>query len=315
MKILKNLNWVYEVVSEYANIEILNKESIIYGGIIRDILAKKNPKGDIDVAILPTNLISQTNSLSRNCKWKRVQKPVKALILEKEKYKPHLSSVEPKSNLDFIYEYKNNNKILQLIVTKDITRLICNVDFVCCGIGMDYNGNIIEYLDGAYDDCINNRLRLNVNHSRPDILVNRFKKRLTKLTKRGWEPCNISKDRKILYKNIYKKTYKNKKRDSKTVCTRENFIDKNLYKSKTSNTIIIHHDLFKYSKIDTKDVFEIITSKFGYTSMPIFDNKNCNVYVNYTKGRIQYIKKYFKFRLPRSIKGVYTEDNAENTNS
>jgi len=235
MKILKNLNWVYEVVNEYANIDIINKESIIYGGIIRDILAKKKPEGDIDVATLTTNLLHQMNYLSKSCKWKKIQKSIETLILDNEKYKSHVDDIKSKLDLNSIHEYKNNNKILQLIVTENITKLICNVDFICCGIGMDYNGNIIEYLDGAYNDCVNHKLRLNTNHSRPNILITKFKRRLTKLIKRGWEPCNISKDRKILYKNIYKKRSKKKQLD-KIIYTQPHNM-KNIHTNKKINTL------------------------------------------------------------------------------
>ena len=113
-----------------------------------------------------------------------------------------------------IHEFRNyNDRVLQIISTNNISGLIRNVDFVCCGLGMDCNGNITEYLDGAYDDCINNRLRINTKNSNPQILINNYKQRLSKLVQRGWKPYNISKDKKIIYKKLYLQTKKNKQKE------------------------------------------------------------------------------------------------------
>lgn len=229
MKILKNLEWVYEKITEYANIEIIDKNSIIYGGIIRDIIAKKELYGDIDMVILNKNLNNQLDRLNNDLEWRHIFKTPQALKIEKIKYnllkylindkkpkinKNNLMNTKINNNNFSIYEFKNyNDRVLQIITTNDITALIQNVDFICCGLGMNCNGDIIEYLDGAYDDCINNILRINTKNSNPQTLINKHKQRLSKLTQRGWKPYNISRDKKIIYKKLYLQNKKNKQKE------------------------------------------------------------------------------------------------------
>ena len=237
MKVLKNLEWIYEKITEYANIEMIDENSIIYGGILRDIIAKKELTGDIDMVILHRNLDTQLYKLNCDFEWRAVFKSPQTLEIEKIKYSildqdeqlnklifthnhgfvdlnaNDQNSITNNNNFN-ICEFKNyNNRILQVMVTNDIQRLIQNVDFICCGLGMDCNGNIIEYLDGAYDDCINNRLRINTKSSKPQILINNYKQRLSKLIQRGWKPYNISKDKKVLYKKLHLQNKKNKRKE------------------------------------------------------------------------------------------------------
>jgi len=328
MKILKNLNWVHEVVNEYANTKIIFKNSIIYGGMIRDIIAKKNMEGDIDLAVLMESVISQLKILNKNYEWKKIQKSIQAISIENKKYK--INTHNTKSNLDIntIYNYKNsnNNKILQIITTKNISKLVCNVDFICCGIGMDKYGNIIEYLEGAYDDCINHRLRLNINHAEPDKLINNFKKRLTKLVKRGWIPYNISKDKKILYKktHIKNKKHKHQKYYSKTLPTRNEFINNNIIVQVDTNitiraikNIIIKEELFKYVKytkiqkylqniINKDNCIRNSNKNFLYAPKTNF------LCIPYTTKRFIWIKKFFNDELSKKIKKVYCNDTYKN---
>lgn len=303
MKILKNLGWVQEVVNEYIDTNIMTKGSIIYGGLIRDIIAKKKLKNDVDMATSSKDLDNQLNSLICNCKWKKIQKSDDIIKKEINKYKFAIeNNINKISDINFIHEFKNNTgKILQIINTNDTAKLICNVDFICCGIGMDYKGNIIEYIDGAYDNCINHKLRLNIFHTRPNILINKFKQRLSKLVKRGWVPCNISKDRKVLYKKNYK--IKNKKSNkininNKINITKEQFIKDNLYISTKERYIIINNRLLDYN---------FKTSSILYNTYKGLLNTTENTFTTliYTRDRYTNIKHTFMQKLPNILSFKY----------
>jgi len=248
MKILKNLEWVYEKITEYANIEMIEENSIIYGGILRDVIAKKELIGDIDMVVLNSNLHKQLYKLNHDFEWTKLYRNQYSLKNITSKYKPLIDNnnlyIKNKPTIDYIHEFKNyNNRLLQIIVTENITKLIQDVDFTCCGLGLDNYGNITEYLDNAYNDCITNKLRLNIHHSNPKLLLSRYKHRLLKLEKRGWIPHNISKDKKILYKQLHKQ--KNKK----TVEKKSKL--ENLFKMhKILNKIIIKDPIYNKHQIN-----------------------------------------------------------------
>ena len=305
MKLIKDLDWVYEKVSEYADIRIMCNTSIIYGGIIRDIIAKKEPLGDIDLAVSELNRDEQLIILDRDYKWKQIEKSFKAIKNETDKYKTNFFDVNSKQSVNSIIEFKSNgDKILQLITAPNIKKLIHNVDFICCGIGMDSKGNIIEFIDGAYDDCLNHKLRLNINHSVPSILVNKFKRRLTKLVKRGWEPRNISRDRKMLYKKVHiqKQKNKNKLQPTKLFIDREEFIEKNIYTSGIG--ISIHKNLIYYNPEIRKNLINALNLRFNMIKIRReFDNNGeiNTLKIPFTSNRLSFIKSFFACNLPPTI--------------
>ena len=157
--------------------------------------------------------------------------------------------------------------------------------------------------------CINHRLRLNTKHSKPDLLINHFKKRLTKLIKRGWIPCNISKDKKLLYKKIYIKKQKNKhSKKTKKLLTRKEFIDKTIYK--LNSIIIVDKLMLKYSKIN-KQIFDLLTQISGKQNITIVRDHNKliqNLHIKYDITVLLYVKKIFDANLPLSIKNVYSNN-------
>lgn len=182
---------IYEILCEtFGNvIQMLNSETIIFGGALRDVIAGMEIEGDLDVITSTSGYEKIRDVIESDVRWSI--SPSKGIMDYKE-----AGAVEVKEYISY------DNKRVQFIIPNDsgifsrimdnystntISKLIDSVrdvDIVCCGFVMLENGKVFEVLPEAYDDCKNKILRLNTSSKK--IGIDRLKNRVSKLVQRGW---------------------------------------------------------------------------------------------------------------------------------
>lgn len=169
-------------------LSLMTPNSIVYGGAIRDYLANKEIRGDLDIALPQTDSEILCKRFEYNPRWKlswQVGQDLDAADLDV----PGII----KRVTEFVSSSNKNVKV-QLIVTNEknyddstpgTIYLAKMVDIVCCGVVMFFNSDIFEVIGGAYEDCKRGILRLNEKSK----LINEstLEKRINKLVKRGWK--------------------------------------------------------------------------------------------------------------------------------
>ena len=163
------------IIQKFGNIfECIHKTSYIYGGAIRDLVAYERIEGDLDIAIKERNYRMTRENITTKL--------------------PDYEITQPKEEYDFYGDlyalnhqeiYKKGDEEIHMVFLSGSNPISIaeEVDFICCGLVMNKEGEISEILNGAYDDCKNKVLRLN---DKATIMGN-LKKRIDHLTKRGWE--------------------------------------------------------------------------------------------------------------------------------
>jgi hypothetical protein len=204
---IRGVDWVYEVISEnFTNaLDMMTDNSIVFGGAVRDCLARKKLLGDLDIIVPSVEAKYLIDSFSKSSKWVRITSD------DTLSYKKQI-------NINSIHSFKGvDNKNIQLIIANGRSRdnfiddrieQIRSVDIVCCGVIMMNDGRVFEVIPNAYDDCLNNVLNLNKLSKKFDFDI--IRTRIEKLTERGWKNnIDIEKVRKRLVlenrKNISKK--------------------------------------------------------------------------------------------------------------
>jgi len=214
---------VIELISETFD-NVLNymlPGMLVYGGVLRDIIAGFGLHHDLDIAATPSEKKEFIHYLGTSSKWMEesvvAQYKKRAGVVESkvlDVISPH-SMKNGMVDLKEDYTYRNrtgpkfssyNNNIqdvktfinssgrkLQIITAKpDLFTLkepspllvVRAVDLICCGIMMDINGNVYEIVEGAKDDCVKKILRINEN---ADIEFHNLNKRIKKFVARGWK--------------------------------------------------------------------------------------------------------------------------------
>ena len=88
----------------------------------------------------------------------------------------------------------NNNNIFKRIIANDpVFKIIRDCDLICCAVAMDINGNVFEFISGAYEDCRNKELNLNKDFINVNTDIGLLTERVKKLEARGWK-SNINLD-------------------------------------------------------------------------------------------------------------------------
>lgn len=203
-------------------IDLLPEKAVIYGGAIRDILAKMPLKADLDI-LCHTSLYSKVlkrQFLDDPC-WFLINEGDKSTsssvlygltmveeaktVLDKIHELPTVTAVsrstKPSHSADNLSKYLEqivsfgnaDGVVAQVMVVKQNTQddfmdlplaLAKQVDLICCGLVMTKDGRIYEVVPDARKDCINRVLRLNPNSQ--IISAERTTKRIEKLVGRGW---------------------------------------------------------------------------------------------------------------------------------
>ena len=211
---------VIELISETFD-NVLNymfPEMLVFGGALRDIIAGFGLHHDLDIATSRSEGKEFIHYLETSSKW--MEECVITQYKEQAKtMKDNISNiVSPHSmengmldlNRDFSgnirskpSSYGNIRDVrtfvnssghkLQIIISKSDLftskeappiNIVKTVDFICCGLIMDIDGNVYEVIEGARNDCIKRILRINKN---ADIKLCNLNKRIKKFTARGWK--------------------------------------------------------------------------------------------------------------------------------
>ncbi|MEA3296181.1 MAG: hypothetical protein U9Q27_03535 [Patescibacteria group bacterium] len=229
-KIKINIPNITELISEKFD-GILNymlPNMLIFGGALRDIIAGFGLHHDLDIVASFSEGKQFIHYLETSSKW--IEECVVTQYKEQAKIMKNkiTNIVSPHSiingmldiNKNFFYNKKfkfyNQNNVrtfinssgqkLQVVTEKpnlfDIENqspisIVKTVDFICCGIIMDIEGNVYEIIEGARNDCLKRVLHINKNANIEFFDLN---KRIKKLTNRGWKSeINLAK---IKYKQI-----------------------------------------------------------------------------------------------------------------
>ena len=191
IKEIENTDWVQETITEKFDnaLGLMTKNSVVFGGAIRDCVAGFPLEGDLDIVVSSVEGLEVTKNFANNPKWIACNK---APVLRKGGY-----AALPISG---VHSYVNNSGyITQIIITKDpaidpmgaVLNFARSVDIVCCGMVMMYNGRVYEVIDNAYTDALNKVL--NINKEAYNTV--QIAERLAMLEKRGWKIGNsVKKD-------------------------------------------------------------------------------------------------------------------------
>jgi hypothetical protein len=184
LKVRREYDWLMEVVgTEFDGLlNLLNENVIVYGGAIRDCIARKPLLGDIDLATTPDAFQSIVQAFRADPKWVELREKTKS------------STKYPISNpIKDIKEFKNVDGIIAQVMSSNTSGsreeklyfLPRNVDIACCGLALTHKGEVLELVEGAVKDCINNVLRINPVCN--NISGSSLASRIEKLTGRGWK--------------------------------------------------------------------------------------------------------------------------------
>lgn len=213
-----DIKCVPEILSERFDdaIDLMPADALIYGGALRDIAARLELLGDLDIAVdqrafktMVQRFRDSSKWTEEGVNWSNINHPVQPpkaprgsssgrglpsptgdfLRKVKKSSRPYAENLPIDGTLAFL---TYNNARVQLIKAKTTKKngfdcaleIVKNVDFVCCGMAMDNVGKVFEVLDGAYDDCTGRILRLNKAIVNVDIAE--LKARIKKLEQRGW---------------------------------------------------------------------------------------------------------------------------------
>jgi hypothetical protein len=166
-------------------LEFMTPYSIIYGGAVRDCIAKKELVGDLDLAMPPNDFIGISEAFHTNPKW------IPSANLNDKDIKLHIE--RDYGNVNVSSFETTGGKIVQLITSKYQDRdplqsaiyVARMVDIVCCGVIMLCDGRVFEVVPGAHQDCVDGVLRINKNSD--TINLDSLRLRVDKLVNRGWK--------------------------------------------------------------------------------------------------------------------------------
>lgn len=163
----------------------LTTNSYIYGGAIRDVLAGKEIKGDLDIT---------TPSSTREAK--RIIRNMRRIAnnWSHETSKANNNQYKSMAIIGRIVNLKNKKSgaLSQIIIAKSnplrlITpalKVVKEVDIVCCGVALDCFGNVHEMVPNAIEHCKSHIISATKGTDKDS---ERYKKRVQKLRGRGWK--------------------------------------------------------------------------------------------------------------------------------
>jgi hypothetical protein len=189
-----DLPWATEVLEEHFDdaISMLSSDSIVYGGALRDILAGMPIGGDLDVGCSSNSYKNMIRKFDQSARWVEKSKSnggIKPFELGGYKRKgtsvvSNLKNFTNMSGADVQIIEANFNKGTEPI--DQAIMLAKTVDIICCGLFMDFNGDLYEAVPGAYSDCRRRILRLNPSITFEDHKPEILQARIDKLVSRGW---------------------------------------------------------------------------------------------------------------------------------
>lgn len=211
---------VVELVSETFDgvLDHMFPGMLVFGGALRDVVAGFGLHHDLDIAASDSEGKKFIQYLETSSKWieegivGQYQRQAKIMedrvsnivsphsmengMLDLNRGFPY--TIKPKfsnyGNIQGVKTFINSfGRKLQIIITKSNpftleeqspVSIVRTVDFICCGIMMDTNGNVYEIVEGAENDCIKKILRINKN---ANIKFRDLNRRIKKFVNRGWK--------------------------------------------------------------------------------------------------------------------------------
>lgn len=159
-----------------------NTDPVIFGGAIRDTIAGQKIQ-DVDVLCGPESFAVIGAKLIEN---KYTCKP-----LDQTDYNRRLFGlvrfVKGESTIDLIRLRMNDitdDPITPISVKHAVIRMLQNVDIRACGVGYSTRSGLLEFIEGAVNDCLVQQIV-----EQPDAalhLPGRVVDRIKKLQERGW---------------------------------------------------------------------------------------------------------------------------------
>ena len=175
--------WALEIISEKFDtvLELMGPGTIIYGGALRDALAGIEITGDLDIVAAGQPHDTLRSAFSKSARWKRMGKTT-------NNYKGERLPIAGVSNYINMYDAK-----VQLIKAKSTGnheasayRVVQAVDLRCCGLALTHTGEVIEVVEGAYQDCQDRVLNL-ACEVKTLLELQKLKQRIVKFEARGWK--------------------------------------------------------------------------------------------------------------------------------
>lgn len=180
---------IIELIDEkfFGATQYLTRGSLVFGSIVPAAILGEQFSGDLDIAVSINEHSEIISNISSSPKW------------VSQRNSPINAGGYKGSNLDQKVKQIANftsfgGKKIQVIVSKSCTEnafedaltVVRGVDFSCCALAVDPNGNIFEAVHGAYDDCIAKRLR--IIRDKNELSYKSLARRFDKYLKRGFTP-------------------------------------------------------------------------------------------------------------------------------
>lgn len=190
---INGLEWVREVISEkFQNAtELMTRNSVIYGGAIRDAIAGLELVGDIDIAVPKEELKTLSGRFLDDPRWRAKNQASSPFSRLRNAGYPQ-EEVEKIPMQDIIEFVTFKDAIAQIMVSNlpgndpfdRALGMARQVDFRCCSMILTADGRVFETIEGALNDCRDRVLR--INEESTTIHLKTVPTRIEKLTGRGW---------------------------------------------------------------------------------------------------------------------------------
>lgn len=185
----------------------MTKRSFIFGGTINAIIAGLPIEGDLDIVVPEKEFLTLAQNFANSAAWTQVEgetipeachsgdrphfwKP--SYLEELGKPKRYRDSSGPPISRMVGFEAMGDRRV-QIIVAKGtsseppqfsgVGSLIRGVDLRCCATAINHSGQVVEFIEGSYEDCL--RKRLVVVKFQPREMSQTLQ-RIDKYVKRGW---------------------------------------------------------------------------------------------------------------------------------
>lgn len=196
-EISANTSWVSEVIARHFDgaVDMLTKNAVIYGSVVRDCLAGKELFSNLSIAVpFPTESNILIDKFVKSPKWAQLNNVNKeSLYFDTipptiQKQQSHLVAKIPQTLSFKTFGDKTVQIVTPNTVNNDPFNTIINfvrkVDIVCCGVMLTYNNKILEVVYNAYEDCKNGVLNLNTKNTVNNL--SDLKQYVDKLCNHGW---------------------------------------------------------------------------------------------------------------------------------
>ena len=188
--------------------DLMTPNAIVYGGAVRDLLAGKELVGDLDIAVSKSEAEEILCRFQNSAKWCDVK------FINRRSNAGGYNHV---TKIESVHEFQTMGGIkVQVMVStvatgnpfEDALEIARNVDMVCCGVGLAFDGMLFETVPGGEEDCKKGVLKINYDSSHLSCM-DRVQKRIDHLKGRGWQvSINMKKLQREIAKNVKKMDYK-----------------------------------------------------------------------------------------------------------